>query len=513
MPEESNKFSSKLIQFNEIDDLIKKINSSGKKIALCHGVFDLLHPGHIRHLSKAKEIGEILIVSITADKFVNKGPGRPAFPENLRAESLANIISVDYVVVTPYPTAIEIIHAIKPNYYVKGSDYTEESSDKTGNIAREREVVESHGGEINYTDEIVYSSSQLINKFIPTHSNEVTAWIKNLKLNYTITEILDWLDRISQLKVAVIGETIIDLYTECDALGKSAKDPVICFNKGSTISYAGGILAIGAHAKGLGADTTIITGLNDMDQELAEIDNLRNRGIRIQSVDIAPSPTIKKQRFVDSRTSTRVIELYEMNDTPLSREKDKQFIKLISESIDNVDVVIVADYGHGLISEHAIDYLSSKGKFLAVNAQSNAGNRGFNSITRYPRMDFVTLNGLEAQLETRRRHVEIETFIDHLQKTSSANQIVVTRGGNGMDIFSRHLLFCHSPALAPYVRDRVGAGDAVLTITSLLASIKAPPEIIGFYGNICGAWAVSFIGNEKSLDIGTISRYAKAILS
>jgi rfaE bifunctional protein nucleotidyltransferase chain/domain len=513
MSKETKEFANKLIHFSKIGDSVEKIRSTGKKITLCHGVFDLLHPGHIRHLAKAKELGEILIVSITADKYVNKGPGRPAFPESLRAESLANIISVDYVIITPFPTAIEILDAIKPNFYVKGNDYVEANSDKTGNIAKERDIVESHGGQLFYTNEIVFSSSELINRFIPTHSNEVSIWIKNLKSNHETAEILEWLDRISRLKVTVIGETIIDVYTECEALGKSSKDPVLCFNKGSSKSYAGGILAIGAHANGLGADTTIVSGINYKDPEIDEIKKLRNRGIKLRSVDIAPSPTIRKERLVDSRTSARVLELYEMKDIPLTSDQDKKFIQLISENILDVDVIIVGDYGHGLISKEAINFISNSGKFLAVNAQTNAGNRGFNTITRYPRMDFATLNGIEAQLETRHRHVQIESFIERLQKTSSTSQIIVTKGGDGMDIFSKNMAFCHSPALAPFVRDRVGAGDAVLTIASLLSALNAPPEIIGFYGSICGAWAVSFVGNEKNLDIGTISRYAKSLLS
>jgi rfaE bifunctional protein nucleotidyltransferase chain/domain len=513
MYKETKGLTNKIIYFSEIDDLVEKMRSSGGRITLCHGVFDLLHPGHIRHLAKAKELGEILIVSITADKYVNKGPGRPAFPESLRAESLANIISVDYVVITPFQTAIEIINAVKPNNYVKGNDYVDENMDKTGNIVREREIVESHGGKIQYTDEIVFSSSKLINKFIPSYSNEVSKWLKDLKSNYTKTEILSWLDAISKLKVTVIGEAILDLYTECEALGKSAKDPVLCFNKGSTVLYAGGILAIGAHVNGLGATTTIVTGLNGIDLDLDQIKNLRNKGINLQSLETAPSPTIKKQRFVDSRTSTRVIELYEMNDVPLPAEKDEEFIGLISKSISDADVVIVADYGHGLISKKAIELLDRSGKFLAVNAQTNAGNRGFNSITRYPRMDFVTLNGVEAQLETRRRHIEIKSFIEQLQKTSSTSQIVVTRGGEGMDIFSKNQTLCHSPSLAPFVMDRVGAGDVVLTITSLLAALKAPPEIIGFYGSICGSWAVTFIGNEKNLNLGDISRHINSLWS
>jgi rfaE bifunctional protein nucleotidyltransferase chain/domain len=509
----TKQISEKIIQFEELGEFTKRVSQLGKKIALCHGVFDLLHPGHVRHFAKAREMGEILIVSITADQYVNKGPGRPAFSENLRAESLANIVSVDFVIITPHPTAIEVLEAIRPDYYVKGSDYAKVESDKTGNIVKEKKIVESYGGRLFYTDEIVFSSSQLINRFIPIHSNELNEWVEKLKLKYSKNEILNWLYKISELNVAVIGETIIDIYTECEALGKSAKDPVLCFNKGPSIAYLGGILAIGKNALGLGAKTTIVTGINKFDLDMEEIQTLKKSGIDLQYVDITPYPTIKKQRFVDKRTSTRVLELYEMNDNPLNPEKNEQFINLISKCVVHADVIIIADYGHGLISEQAVNLVSNSNKYLAVNVQSNAGNGGFNSITRYPRLDFVTLNGMEAKLESKRKQLEVNAFIENLKKISKAKQILVTRGGDGIDIYSQNLGLLHAPAFTPFVKDRVGAGDVVLTITSLLAALKAPPDIIGFYGNISGAWAVSFIGNEKNLEIGTLDRYARSILS
>jgi cytidyltransferase-like protein len=471
-----------------------------------------LHPGHLRHLAKAKELVDVLVVSITADKFVNKGPGRPAFNENLRAEALANLVSVDFVLITPNPTAIETIELIKPNFYIKGNDYVQEKKDLTGNITLEKNAVESFGGKLVNTDEIIFSSSELINKFLPNHSDEVIEWLNNIKRNYSIDEELSWLNQISELKVTLIGESIIDVYTDCEALGKSSKDPVLCFNKNSSKSYAGGVLAIGAHCNGLGAKTTIVTGMREHDLKLPMIEDLRKKGIDITSLDTAPAPTIRKERFVDSRTSTRVLELYEMDDTPLSTELDNNFIKLVNQNIDNADVVIVADYGHGLISDNTIKCISDSNKFVAINTQANAGNRGFNSISRYPRANFITLNGGEAQLEVRRRHFEISSFIAELHQKTGAKQILVTKGSEGIEIYSQNKALQKAPALAPFVKDRVGAGDALLSITSLLTSIGAPEDIIALYGNIVGAWAVSFIGNEKSLDKGSVSRQITSIL-
>jgi rfaE bifunctional protein nucleotidyltransferase chain/domain len=505
-------FKSKIVSFENAGQVFGDIKKVNKTIALCHGVFDLLHPGHMRHLNKAKSLADVLVVSITADNFVNKGPGRPAFNENLRAESLANLLSVDYVIITPFATAIEIIESVRPNFYVKGKDYLDEKSDATGNITLEKQIVESNGGNLVNTDEIVFSSSKLINQFMSNYSSEVNFFISEIKKNYGLEYVLSWLQKVSALKIAIVGETIIDTYTNCEALGKSSKDPVLCFSKGNSVSHAGGVLAIAGHCNGLEIETKVITGLNHADLNNIEIMEIKARGIKIKSIDTSPAPTIRKERIVDSRTSMRVLELYEMQDDPLPVTKDLEFIQIIKEKTRDVDVVIIADYGHGLISDAAIKYLTTSKKFLALNTQVNAGNRGFNSVSRYSRADFITLNGNEAQLETRRRHTDIQIFINSLQSKMGAKQILVTKGASGIELYDAEQNICKSPALAPYIKDRVGAGDAVLSVTAPLAYLNAPAEIISFFGNLVGAWAVTFVGNEKSITKGNLIRQITSIL-
>ena len=484
--------------------------AEGLQIAMCHGVFDLLHPGHLRHLARAKELADVLVVSITADRFVNKGPGRPAFTQTLRAEALGSLASVDFVIITSDATALPAISAIKPNFYVKGGDYVDEDTDVTGNIRRERELVESFGGELVHTDEIVFSSSELINRHLPQHSDAASEWIARIRKEFSTEEVQTWLGRVAALRVVVVGETIIDVYTECEALGKASKDPVLCFSRGASVSHAGGILAVAGHSAGLGATTTVITGINHRNHDDSELVLLRERGVDLRAVDVDPLPTIRKERLIDKRTGARVLEIYDMDDLPLPPKAEQDFIQAIRDAAIDADVMIVADYGHGLISDAAIQALTELPLFLAVNTQVNAGNRGFNSVSRYPRADFVTLNGLEAGLEVRRRHVDLGTFIPALQVRLGAAGILVTLGGAGLDLYSQDGSISHAPAMAPFVTDRVGAGDAVLTITALLSAVGAPPVLIGFLGNLVGAWAVSFLGNEQSLDRATLS---KAILS
>lgn len=504
---------NKNISIDDAEIFFKNLSDQGKSIALCHGVFDLLHPGHFRHFAKAKEFADVLVVSITSDEFVNKGPGRPIFNEKLRAEVLSNLTSIDFVVITNYVSAIEIIEIIKPDFYVKGSDYINEETDRTGNITKEKEKIESLGGKIIFTDEITFSSSNLINKFLPNYSNEVQVWINNLKKKYSTVVILNWLDRLRELKILIIGETIIDKYTYCEALGKSAKEPILCFNKGQSFSYPGGVLAIAANIKGLQIETSVITGINKNDIELPVIKNLLDKGVSIEFIDQSPKPTITKERLVDNRTSNRILELYKMDDSPLNEELESNLLKLFSKKLNSIDAIIVADYGHGLITNKIIDSLENADKFIAVNTQVNAGNRGFNSINRYQKINFISLNGAEAYQEARHQNLDLKDFIDQIKMKSGLKQILITNGGAGLDIYGLENSIFKAPALAPFVKDRVGAGDVVFAVTSLLSRIGAPIEIIGFYGAICGAWAVTFVGNEKNLDIGTLTKFIKSILA
>ncbi len=154
----------KILALEEIAGRVKKLKAEGRKVVLCHGCFDLMHPGHIKYFQAAKNMGDCLVVTITPDIFVDKGPGRPVFNQTLRAESIAALECVDFVAVNKWPTAEETLRLLKPTYYVKGQEF-EKLEDKTGKIQREFEVLKEIGGEMRFTHEIVFSSTELLGKY------------------------------------------------------------------------------------------------------------------------------------------------------------------------------------------------------------------------------------------------------------------------------------------------------------------------------------------------------------
>ena len=156
----------KILELDVLAEKLADLKSRGMKIVHCHGCFDMMHLGHIKYFQASKKMGDVLVVTVTPDQFVDKGPGRPVFGQNLRAESIAALECVDYVAVNRWPTAEETLRLLLPNYYVKGQEF-EKLQDKTGKIQKEVEVVREIKAEMRFTHEIVFSSSKLNKEHFP----------------------------------------------------------------------------------------------------------------------------------------------------------------------------------------------------------------------------------------------------------------------------------------------------------------------------------------------------------
>lgn len=499
----------KILAGEQAEKLADEFRTKGKSVGMCHGVFDLLHPGHFAHFRTAKTHVDVLFVSVTADQFVNKGPGRPLFSDIVRAETISALEYVDYVLISNNETAVQSIDQIKPNLYFKGSDYSNFEDDITGMINLEVSQVEKYGGAIKFTDELTSSSTSLINNFFSNHSQELDQWLKSLRKRITAEEVFSYLDLVSETRVGLIGEIIIDEYTMCEPLAKSSKDPILAFQVNETTTFLGGILAIGENLGNWTEDVSLISTLPEtipqgQKQIVEDILNMKN----LQAIH-TPSKLITKHRFVDTGSKSRVFETYDFDQNEVNC--DPKLLSLIKEISPKIEVCIVADYGHGLISKELAKEISSLKNFLAVNTQANAGNRGYNTITKYSRADFLSLNGGELQLELRDRNPIYENIVPEYMKRMNAKYAIVTLGARGMMVFSegKHTSI---PALGNRVVDKVGAGDSVLAIGSLLARHSTPIEIIGLLSSIVAAHEIGQLGHRSSMRIADIKKAVKGLL-
>lgn len=502
-------------KIRDLDDLAltrERLRAEGKRVVHSHGVFDLVHLGHIRHLEEAKSLGDVLIVTVTQDSDVRKGPNRPAFPQDARAEVVASFGMVDCVAINRWPLAVETIKLLKPDVYVKGPDYKVADNDVTRGIILEAEAVRSVGGEIRFTDDVVFSSSALLNRHFRVFSDEVEQYLDGFRKRHSTDEVLSWLDQACRVRPLAIGEPIIDEYVFCDAIGKSMKDPVLAALLQTADAYAGGSLAVANHLAGLCPEVVLVAQLGDTDRREDFVRAKLRPNIDPTFVTKSKSPTIHKRRFVERYSGSKLLEIYIMADHETSGSDCEALCAAARNALRRVDVAVAADYGHGAFVPQLVSTVSTHARFLAINVQSNAGNRGFNSISKYPRADYVCLAAHEVALETRRRNGSLREAILQLTKAIDCSRFTVTQGKEGMLHYTPTSGFTEVPALATKVVDRVGAGDAVLAVTSLLALVGAPWDIIGFIGNIAGAELVRELGNQRSLERVDLSRHIVAVL-
>src|SRR5689334_15266352 len=187
-----------LISFDDLDTI--RDRHPGKKIVLCHGVYDLFHYGHLQHIKSASSYGDILVVTVTPDRYINKGPGRPRYSEQQRVAMLASLELVDYAAINRYPRAVEPIHALRPHCYVKGPDYRDKEKDITGGIFAEEEAVKSVGGELVFTDDETLSSTELLNKYFSQRDEGQQLAIERVISASSLQRIVKLIDSLAMLK-------------------------------------------------------------------------------------------------------------------------------------------------------------------------------------------------------------------------------------------------------------------------------------------------------------------------
>jgi len=507
-----SKTGEKILPLDELAGVLAKLKANGRTVVHCHGVFDLMHVGHIKHFEQAKTFGDILIVTVTPDRYVNKGPNRPVFTDAHRAWAIAALGCVDYVAVNRWPTAIDTIALLKPSIFVKGSEYRDASKDRTGNISREEQSVCDVGGRIEFTEDIVFSSSSLINRYFGVFPETTGQFLAAFSAKNGADDILHYLDTASTMKVLVLGETIIDEYRYCETLGKAGKEPILVARHMNSERFPGGILAVANHVAAICEHVTMLSSLGEIDSQEEFVREHTPATIEKMFLKTPGMPTIVKTRFLESYPLQKLFEVYTMGDTEQQSSQSGAFIETLSHILPNYDVVIVADYGHGMISPDVADVLSHQAKFLAINTQVNAGNHGFNTVSKYPRADYVCVSERELRLEARSPHGDLREIVKDVSALLGAERLMITRGGQGCLCYSRSEGFHEIPAFTGHVIDRVGAGDAVLSVTALCAAQGAPIDVIGFIGNCVGSLAVGVVGNRTAIDRVSLARYIECLL-
>ena len=246
IPPKENTFRRKIKTREQLREAIgprPRVN----KVIMCHGTFDLVHPGHIRHLMYAKDHADVLVASLTSDSHINKANFRPFVPQDLRAMNLAALECVDYVIIDDNETPIENLKFIQPDFFAKGYEYSEQGiHPKT---REEMAVIESYGGELLFTPgDLVLSSSAIIETTPPNLATEkLLALLHSEGLNFG--DLKTALTKLKGVKVHVVGDTIVDSYTYCSLVGGTAKTPTFSVKHEREVNFPGGAAVVAKHLR------------------------------------------------------------------------------------------------------------------------------------------------------------------------------------------------------------------------------------------------------------------------
>lgn len=489
-----------IIKTNNDLKLLRKKNSQ-KIIGLCHGVFDVIHEGHINHFNDSKKRCDILVVSITDDQFVKKGPNQPYNSSEKRARVLDELKSVDYVFVNKEITSISLINVLKPNLYFKGMDYLKK--DFTDNLRKEILAVKKNKGKVFFTKTEVMSSTKIINNLLIPWTNEQKKFLGNINKYNSFDSILEKFEKLKNVQIDIIGEPIIDNYIYSNIIGLASKDPTLSGVVVNREAIPGGVLSVAQIASLFVKKVRLFTyGNNKL------IKSYLNKNIELINLDNKQNIQ-KKTRYINNHRLQKIFQLTNFEKNLFSSSSERRIIKILKKQLNKN--TIICDFGIGLFENNILNFINNSKNNKYLNIQSNSINFGFNLFTKYKKnqsIKYISLDEREWKLGTKSNHLNdriIKSFINN--KTHHS----VTLGKNG-SIYCNNKNF-YAPVFINKVVDTTGCGDAYFVITSLLEMINTKSELIPFLGNVYAGMHAMNLANKNIPSRMDYIKYLKSILT
>jgi rfaE bifunctional protein kinase chain/domain len=466
-----------------------------KRVIMCHGTFDVVHPGHIRHLIYAKTKADVLVASLTADTHIKKGNMRPYVPQDLRAINLAALEMVDYVVIDADATPLRNLGIIQPDYFAKGYEYTAGSvHPKT---QEEIDVLESYGGEMLFTPgDIVYSSSALIELAPPNIAVEKLMMLMQGE-GITFKDLRGALDKMHGLRAHVVGDTIVDSYTYTSMIGGMTKTPTISVRFEKKTDYVGGAGIVAKHLKAAGADVTFSTVLGNDPFKTFVIDDLSTFGVHCLPVVDDTRPTTNKNAIVTE--GYRLLKVDTLDNRSISDKIVEQIRRQVRDT--RADAVVFSDFRHGMFNRSTIPPLVSsipEGAFRVADSQvaSRWGN-----ILEFQDFDLITPNEREARFALGDQDSVVRPLALELHQRSKCKTLILKCGDRGIITYrsnppSDYRAFFTIESFADRVIDAVGAGDALLAYSTLAMVATKNEAIASILGNLAAGIECEHDGNH-----------------
>ena len=433
---------------------------------MCHGVFDVLHPGHLAHLTEAKSYGDILVVSVTDDAFVNKGPGTPLFPLHKRMEQLAALEVVDYVIGVFQDGSGPTITALKPHLYVRGAEYVRENKPLSSEEVEACAAVEA---KTRFTAAEHDSSTRVSAASFSVYPETTERWLQDFGARHSAEEVFSSLDKIAGLSVLVISHNEREIRKYVEPFPLIPENYSIGTKVVQKIEVQGAGNVVLQHVKGFVAKAQMLT----------------------QKVPVI------EENFVDANNMRDLLSAQDRTPDFWLRGEETDFTETLRKAIPDKDVVIVVDYGHGLVTPSIQATLESQSRFLAATVKAYPTKLGFNNASKYNRMDYFCLTELEYNLAA-----------SHSPHPFAPEKVMISKGKRGSDY-----LGYSAPSFAVRVADTVGCGDAILALTAPLVAIDTDPEIVNFVGQAAAAIQCEILFTTRSIKPAVLRKFIARLLA
>lgn len=464
-----------------------------KRVILCHGVFDVVHPGHVRHLAFAKTKADILIVSLTADKHIKKGTYRPHIPERLRALNLAAFEMVDYVLIDEEATPIRNLTELQPDFFAKGFEYTSNGLPKA--TQEEADVISAYGGQMIFTPgDVVFSSSKFLNLSLPQLQLEKLLLLMHYN-GIAFNSLRAALQKLADYHVHVVGDTIVDSYTRTMLIGGQTKTPTFSVLYQGVDEYIGGAAIVAQHLRAAGAEVTFSTVLGEDRLKDFVIEGLEASGIKVNATIDITRPTTNKNAFIAG--GYRLLKVDTLDNRPISEDVIGTLVREIRHS--TADAVVLSDFRHGIFNRLSIPAIAGALPTRAFKVADSQVASRWGNITEFEGFDLITPNEREARFALGDQDSTVGRLAALLQEASKCKNLILKLGDRGV--------FCMTPSVdakdsyfsidsfAANVVDPVGAGDALLAYASLTMLATGNLVTSSILGSMAAAAECEYDGN------------------
>ncbi|HWK44692.1 MAG TPA: PfkB family carbohydrate kinase [Stellaceae bacterium] len=452
-----------------------------KKVIMCHGVFDVVHPGHLRHLIYAKSKADILVASLTADRHIAKGTYRPHVPQDLRALNLAAFELVDYVLIDPNDKPLNNLKVLQPDFFAKGYEYT--ATALPAKTQEEKDVITAYGGEMIFTPgDIVYSSSKLIELEPPNLHTEKLLTLMDLE-GLTFDKLRNVLGQFAGKRVHVVGDTIVDTLTQCTMIGGQTKTPTMSVLFNERQDFIGGAAIVAEHLRAAGADVVFSTVLGDDAYKDFVLEGLKKSGVDVRAVIDSTRPTTNKNAIVAG--GYRLIKVDTLDNRSISDEIQAKLAAVIREV--PADAVVFSDFRHGMYNRRTIPGLVEAIPPNAFKVADSQVASRWGNITEFQNFDLITPNEREARFALGDQDSGIRPLSSTLYDAAKCKTLILKMGDRGVitcrsaDHVALDSFFVVDNFVDRLV-DAVGAGDALLayaTLSMLTTGCAVTATIIG----------------------------------